>query len=407
MKALCTYSKKNLLHNLNVIKAELKNAHPRDTHKVKIMAIIKSNAYGHGCIPVSKILDKEVDAFGIILIEDALKLRDEGISKPIVLLEGVFNRRELEMAAEYGFHVVFHDDDHIDWLYENPLPRKLHAWLKIDTGMGRLGFSLENADEAMRKLKNNSSIYERSIRIMSHFACADNPEHSLNNVQIKEFRKFIKKYDDCEKCFCNSAGIFAFPKMHYDWVRPGIALYGGNPFPVNSTSPLASALENKLKSQLKPVMTFKTKLYKIKEKTTDGQNAGGYGAGSLCSKGMRVGIVPVGYSHGYPRSTQNGRVVRINNTNCRMISQVMMDMMLVDLSDCPDAQVDNDIILWGDGLPIEDVAGDSGRISYDLLCGVGVDHHNKIVYSWDDTSSKLTRNKSQATKETYLIKPDI
>jgi alanine racemase len=379
-KAICSLSTDNLLHNLKTIQEAAPHA--------KIMAILKSNAYGHGRIPVSKILEKnKVGALGLTSIYDAIKLREEGINTQITLIEGVFSREELELAAENGFYVVFHDYDQIGWLNEGPLPCKLHAWLKIDTGMGRLGFAPKKAEKVMNELSQNRSIYQ-PIGILSHFACADNPEHPLNTEQKEAFLDFIEKCPpESEKCFCNSAAIFAFPEMQFDWVRPGLALYGGNPFPRDSVSDIANDLEKDLKQKLRPVMTFKTKLWKIKIKA-EGENAGGYGAEYLCSKGSRIGIAPVGYSHGYPRTTQNDRNVLINETLCPVIRPVMMDMTLIDLSNCPDAEIGNDVILWGEGLPIEDVATDSGRISYDLLCGVGVDRHTKIMFEWKPKHAK-------------------
>lgn len=371
-KAICTLSTENLLHNLAMIKKTAPGA--------KVMAILKSNAYGHGRILVSEKLEKHVGAFGLTSIDDAMKLRDKGINTPITLIEGVLNREELELSSEYGFYVVFHDEDHIGWLRQAPLPCKLHAWLKIDTGMGRLGFSPEKAAEVMKELSENPSIYQ-PVGIMSHFACADDPNHPLNKKQIQTFLKFIKNHHKSEKCFCNSAALFAFPKMQFDWVRPGLALYGGNPFSKQSDSPRTKKLESRINSELKPVMTFKTKLYKIKIKKNN-EYAGSYGADNPCSEGMRVGIIPVGYSHGYPRSTHDDRKVLIKGKLCRVIPPVMMDMTLVDLTNCPDAEANDTVILWGEDLPIEDVAIDSGRISYELFCAVGVDRHSKIMFEW-------------------------
>jgi alanine racemase len=412
--AMCILSADNLLLNLTTIK--------KKTPNTKIMAIIKSNAYGHGRISVAKILLKNethVDGFGLNSINDAVSLRNV-IDKirdardvndiPITLIEGVFNPQELICAAETNLSVVFPSERQIAWLQESHLPCKIRAWLKLNTGMNRLGFSPERAESVMEILSNHDSI-EQPVGIMSHFACADNPDHPLNVKQISVFRSFIKKYHDNPKCFCNSAALFAFPEMHYDWVRPGLALYGGSPF----EGVTAASLD------LKPVMTFKSKLSELK-KIKKGETGGGYNADFICPEDMMVGIASVGYSHGYPRVKpkkrrghffgaifefilqtlgipiyQKERRVLINGVSCPVIEPVMMDMINIDLRNCPDAKVGDEVIFWGDGLPIEDVASDSGRISYDLFCGVGVDRHSKITFEWEQNCSNpfCDRSKEQ------------
>ena len=214
----CTLSTENLLHNVAVLRAKAPRA--------KMMAMVKANAYGHGLRSVGLRLDKHVDAMGVASIDEALALRQAGVTAPIVLIEGVFVPDELRVAAEHGFQVVFHDPCQLHWLAETPLPVPLVAWVKIDTGMGRLGFSPETATDALHILSQSESVHQ-PVGLMSHFACADTPEHPLNQRQITAFQKLAQHHKGA-KSFCNSAAIFSFPDQHNDWVRPGLSLYGAS-----------------------------------------------------------------------------------------------------------------------------------------------------------------------------------
>lgn len=355
-KSTCTFSSENLLNNLRIIKSLAPNS--------KIMAIVKDNAYGHGLVKVSRYLTSCVDAFGVANIADAIVLREAGIDTPITLIEGVFEPGELVIASENDFRVVLHSDYQIEWLADCKLRFKLNAWLNLNTGMGRLGFSPAVAIKAMKVISESPSIVQ-PVGIMSHFACADDLNNTLNEKQIEIFNEFVKNYSG-EKCFCNSAGILNFPDMQYDWVRPGLTLYGGSP--LNGTS--AESLG------LKPVMTFRTKLIAI-QKLKCGDNVG-YGSHYTCPEDMNVGIAAVGYGQGYPRATKDGGRVIVRGICCPLIGRVMMDMTAIDLRSCPSARIGDKVTLWGDGLPIEEVAAASDRISYDLLTGV----RNKVHFEW-------------------------
>ncbi|MFA4995427.1 MAG: alanine racemase [Bdellovibrionales bacterium] len=355
-KTLCTLSTANLLHNLEVIRSR--------APKSKIMAMVKANGYGHGIRSVSKRLEGHVDALGVAAIDEAMALREAGVKTSITLIEGVFASDELRLAAKQGFSVAFHSDHQILWLRHAKLPKKLHAWLKINTGMGRLGFSPKAAEAALRMLSKSASIVQ-PVGIMSHFACADEPKHSLNAKQIAAFNAFTEKHDGA-RSLCNSAGIFAFPKMQYDWVRPGLALYGASPLEGKSAASLG----------LKPVMTFKTELIAI-QRFKRGGNVG-YGASFSCPEHMPVGIAAVGYGDGYPRLVGKGAVVLVNGKRCPLIGRVAMDMAAVDLRPSPKAAVGDKVTLWGEGLPVEDLAGFTDRISYDLLTGL----QNRVRFEW-------------------------
>lgn len=357
-KTLCTLSTANLLHNLAVIKTQAPRA--------KIMAMVKANAYGHGLRSVAQRLEGHVDALGVASIDEALALRQAGVKTPITLIEGVFTPEELRLAAEQNFTTVFHSDHQIRWLDETQLPVKLHAWLKINTGMGRLGFSMKTALPALQALSDNPSI-DQPVGIISHFACADEPTRALNQKQITAFRAFTHDLKG-EKSFCNSAALLAFPQMHYDWVRPGLSLYGASPLAGSTAASLG----------LKPVMTFQTELIAIQH-FTRGDNVG-YGASFTCPEDMRVGIASIGYGDGYPRLVREGTAVLINGARCPIIGRISMDMTVVDLRACATAAVGDKVTLWGEGLPVEALAATSDRVAYDLLTGV----QNRVKFVWSD-----------------------
>jgi alanine racemase len=351
----CILSKGNLLHNLAFIKTKVPHA--------KIMAMVKDNAYGHGIIPVSQILEDHIDALGVVSIEEAMMLRKKGIKKPIVLMEGVFTPDELLISSEQKFSIIFHSLHQINWLMQTKLPNKLHAWLKLYTGM-EMGFSPETAIQAMKVLSTNSSIIQ-PVGIMSHFACANIPTHPLNTEQIRQFQSFIQDYPG-EKSLCNSAAILAFPDMHYHWVRPGLALYG--------VSPLSGVTASSI--GLKPVMNFQSEILAIHH-LKEGDNVS-YNSIFTCPEDMLVGFAAVGYSQGYPQRSIRRREVLVNGVHCPLIGEVTMDWIAIDLRPCADAKVGSEVILWGEGLPVEEVAVCSDHISYDLMTNV-----RNVKHEWN------------------------
>lgn len=366
--AVAILSTENLLHNLKVIKGKAPQS--------KVIAMVKANAYGHGLRSVSSRLEKYVDMLGVASIDEALALRKVGIQIPIILAEGVFEPNELLVASTEGFHVVFHEEIQLQWLSNLSCPLPIQAWLKVDTGMGRLGFSIENASQYYDQLSKSRQIAQ-PIRIMSHMACADDAMNPLNQQQINAFQAFLQKVSQkgsSEASLCNSAGVFQFPECHYNFVRPGIALYGASPV-LNKT---AEDLN------LKPVMTLQTSL--IATKVIKKGSPVGYGARYICPTDLLVGIVAFGYGDGYPRTTKDGAPILVNNTKCQLIGRVSMDMIAVDLSPCPTAKVGDPVILWGNDLPIEEVAKFTDNVSYDLLTGV----QNRVKFHW-------TRNVTPAT----------
>lgn len=355
--AIAILSTENLLHNLKVIKT----AAP----KAKIIAMVKANAYGHGIRSVGMRLDSHIDMLGVASIDEALALRKVGVKAQIMLAQGIFEPSELITAAAEKFHVVFHNKAQIEWLEKTNLPIPLNCWLKINTGMGRLGLDLADAKKYYNKLQNHHSI-AKPIRIISHFACADEINHPLNQQQIDNFQDFIKD-TNTEYSFCNSAAIFNFPDHHYDYVRTGIALYGISPIAPKSAAELG----------LKPVMTLQTSLISVQH-MPKGSNIG-YSARYHCPEDMPVGIIAFGYGDGYPINAQDGTPILVNNKECKLIGRPSMDMIAVDLRSCSDAKVGDPVTLWGEGLPIEKVVEHiPGNITYNMLTAI----QNRVKFIW-------------------------
>ncbi len=331
--------------------------------------MVKANAYGHGLRAVGQRLDGLADALGVASLDEALALRQAGVQTPLLLIEGVFHPEELTIAAAYGFRVVFHHASQLKWLAQTFLPKPIEAWVKIDTGMGRLGFAPEDAAQVLKILAESPSV-EGPVTLLSHLACADEPEHPLNQQQIKVFEDVARGHQG-PKSLCNSAGVFAFPEVQQDWVRPGLALYGASPLNGRSAAALG----------LKPVMCFHTQLIAVK-KLKQGAPLG-YGARFICPEDMPVGIMAVGYGDGYPRQATEQTPVLVENmegkrTRCLIAGRVSMDMAAIDLRPCPTATVGSRVILWGEALPVEEVAASMTHSAYDLLTGV----QNRVRFEW-------------------------
>jgi alanine racemase len=354
--AIATLSTENLLHNLEVIKKQAKGR--------EVIAMIKANGYGHGLRSVALRLDGKIYSLGVASVDEAMALRQANVKMPITLMSGAFEADDLFIASCQNFHLIFHEETQINWLNNIKLPNPLKIWLKIDTGMGRLGFDLESAKRAYEILSNHPQIIQ-PIGIMSHLACADEPNHPLNQKQIDNFKNFVKDLPG-PKSFANSAAIFSFADNLYDVVRPGISLYGISPLKGKTASDLG----------LKPVMTLQTRLVAVSD-AKKGSNIG-YGARFTCPEDMKIGVIAMGYGDGYPRSARDGTPVLVNNKRCQLVGRVSMDMAMIDLRHCPEAAVGDPVILWGEGLPIEEVAQHTDNIPYDIICGV----QQRVKFYW-------------------------
>jgi alanine racemase len=324
----------------------------RAAHRSKVFAVVKANAYGHGVERVARALP-QADGFATLELDGAIALRERSVTAPIVLLEGFFEPSELRAISSAGLATVVHHEDQLRMLEADKPDRLLDVWLKVNTGMNRLGFPLAQARPALERLKHSGTT--RSITLMTHFATADGPEG---------VEESMRRFDEATKgvalprSLANSAAIFAHPESHGDIVRLGIGLYGATPFAERSAHALG----------LKPAMTLESKLIAIQE-----MNAGeavGYGGEYKAGKTMRVGVVACGYADGYPRHAPSGTPVMVAGARTRTVGRVSMDMITVDLTPVPLAAVGSPVVLWGEGLAVDEVALAARTVGYELLCAV-------------------------------------
>ena len=320
----------------------------------RVMAILKANAYGHGLVPVAQALP-DAAAFGIVCLDEAIALREAGFDRRIVLLEGLFDPDETLLISGYRLDVVIHHPVQVEILEKSRLSRSLDVWLKVDTGMHRLGFAPAAVPAIVERLGRIDRISR--LRWFSHLACADNEGSRYTTSQLNVFSQSIQGREG-ERSLANSAAVLAWPETHLDWVRPGIMLYGGSPLLGKTASELG----------LQPVMTLDTRLIAVN--TRQPGDAVGYGGDWVCPETMRVGVAAVGYGDGYPRHAPGGMPVLLNGKRAALIGRVSMDMICIDLRPHPDARVGDQVTLWGEGLPVDEVAVKAGTIAYELLCNV-------------------------------------
>tara|TARA_E500000331_G_scaffold354618_1_gene408084 strand:+ start:1858 stop:2901 length:1044 start_codon:yes stop_codon:yes gene_type:complete len=323
--------------NLSIVRAKAPTS--------KVMAVIKADAYGHGAVAVAKHISP-VDSFGVARVEEGKELRDAGIDAPIVILEGFLNAQELNASEHLGLDVVVHSEHQLALLSQGSFSGGI--WVKVTTGMNRLGFSLSSLEEVLDKLAS-----QKIIGIMSHLASADS-DPAMTRQQVSSFYETANKFN-LPLSIANSAGILDFPASHLDWVRPGLMLYGASPF-------------SQLNADLHAAMTFSAPIIAI-NKLTIGQSVG-YGGTWVAPRNCRVAVLAVGYADGYPREIFNGSVA-LGDVRRNIVGRVSMDMICVELDDHDDVSVGDEAVLWGIGLPIEEVATMARTIPYTLMCGVG------------------------------------
>lgn len=320
-----------------------------------VIAVIKANAYGHGMLEIANTLN-EADAFAVARVAEAIALRQAGITKAIVLLEGFSSEAELKLASEYQLECVIHHESQLQ-LLEQTKGNAIALWLKVDTGMHRLGFNPDDVKNISQRLEQIDTV-NHPVKYMTHLANADDKHDKKTLNQVNTFYKSIEDITVEETSIANSAGILGWPQTHASWNRPGIMLYGVSPF-INS---VAADLN------LKPVMTLSSSLISIKQLKKG--EAIGYGGSYVCEKDMTIGVVAIGYGDGYPRHAKTGTPVLVNNKRCALVGRVSMDMICVDLGEQKNVQVNNPVTLWGEGLAIEEIAECADTIAYELLCGV-------------------------------------
>ncbi|CAK0745978.1 alanine racemase 1 [Gammaproteobacteria bacterium] len=320
----------------------------------KVMAILKANAYGHRLAGLADVF-QEADAFGVACIPEAEALRT-WTNKPITLLEGVFEASEYPIAASLGLSVVIHHRWQIDALASAHLPVLISVWLKIDSGMHRLGLSPEEAKDVWKRLQSCPWVIQPT-GWMTHFACADARNSPMTAHQLQSFQKSVAGLPG-EHCLANSAAILSVPEAHCDWVRPGLMLYGISPFLGETASSLG----------LRPVMHFRSTLIAIRN-VKRGETVG-YGGAWESPTDTTIGTIAAGYADGYPRHAPSGTPVLVNGYRVPLAGRVSMDMLCVDLKEYPEAKIGDPVILWGENLPVEEVATAAGTIPYELLCHI-------------------------------------
>ena len=333
-----------LRHNLREV---------RTRARARVMAIIKANGYGHGLVWVAKNLP-DADGFGVASLEEGLELRAAGISNDICLLEGFFEPAEIPLIVSERLTPVIHESHQIAALQRFQAPRALDVWVKVDTGMHRLGFPAYELARIMADLR--AIPYIRHIGLLSHLASAEMASSPTTRQQLAAFAGL--KPTAAFYSLANSAAILQWPATHGDWVRPGLMLYGASPIPGEIGADFG----------LKPVMTLRSRLISVRRRARG--DSIGYGGTYLCSEDMPVGIVGLGYGDGYPRELSSTVSVLVRGQRAPLIGRVSMDMLNVDLRSIPEAQVGDEVILWGQGLPVEEIAEAAGTIPYTLLCGL-------------------------------------
>ncbi len=321
----------------------------------RLYAVIKANAYGHGLLRAASSLEA-ADALAVARVEEAVLLREAGIQKPLLVLEGFFNVEELEAASFHQLEVAIQQPEQLQILRQNPIKKPIQCWLKIDTGMHRLGFQPDAVDAAWQFLSTHESV-AKGVRVMTHLASADDLADPVSQHQLKLFHSLTQKFSTATSV-ANSAGIIGWPEARSDWVRPGIMLYGASPMQGRTGE----------QDGLLPVMTLKSRIIAINSFTKG--SAIGYSGTWTCPEDMRVGVVAAGYGDGYPRHAPAGTPLLVRGKRLPLIGRVSMDMLNIDLRGLPDAQVGDEVVLWGDGLAAEEIAQRAGTIAYELFCGV-------------------------------------
>lgn len=336
-----------LVNNFNIIKSLAPTS--------KVLAVLKANGYGHGLERIAKALP-QADAFGVARIDEALALRADGITQPIVLLEGVFSVEDLPILVANNLQTIVHNKEQLNAITGATLDKPLKVWLKIDTGMHRLGINPEEFNFYYHALSTCINVQQPLI-LMSHLGCADDKNNKATVHQLALFEKLTHGLLE-ERSMANSAGVYAWPAAHYQWIRPGLILYGVSPMLNSDIKPF----------NISPVMTLQSSLIAIRQ-LEKGESVG-YGGAWTSTKATTIGVVAIGYGDGYPRHAANGTPVLINGRKVPLIGRVSMDMITVDLGDSSQDNIGDLVTLWGQGLPVEVIAEYATTIPYELLCNI-------------------------------------
>lgn len=359
MKVPCaTIDATALRHNLAAVR--------RFAPGSKVMAIIKANGYGHGLVSTARALAGQpsgfsgADAFGVARLEEGLALRQAGIATPIVLLEGVFSAEEVGVAAHESMQIVVHSFEQIEMIERSSRGAAFEMWVKVDTGMNRLGFRVDEFERAWNRIR---AIHPKRLRVMTHLSSAEVRDGVVTAEQLAQFHSIAPP--GIERSIANSAGVVVREDARAEWVRPGLMLYGVSPVPDQSAADLG----------LRPAMTLSTQL--IATRRVRAGEAVGYNGIWRAEKDSEIGIAAVGYGDGYSRNLKSGAPILVNGRETRVVGRVSMDMTAVEITGLQ-AHVGDPVTLWGEGLPVDRVAPFAGTIAYELLCGIS----QRVAVEW-------------------------
>jgi alanine racemase len=340
-----TISAAALAHNLAIARQHAGAA--------KVWAVLKANAYGHGLLRAAQALSA-ADGYAVLDFVDALKLRSAGVDKPILMLEGYFRPEDIALLSRHRLTPVIHNIEQVEWLEKTPPEAPIDVYLKVNSGMNRLGFAVDNVRLAWNALQNSPAVDK--VTLMTHFADADG-EGGIAG-QLQWFNELTQPFEAL-RSVANSAALLRFPdETRCDWVRPGIMLYGCSPFSFKSAEEIG----------LKPAMTLASEIIGVQH-LQPGERVG-YGFTYEAGQEMTIGVVACGYADGYPRHAPSGTPVLVAGQRTRTVGRVSMDLICVDISDIQEAYIGTPVTLWGEGLPCDEVALSAGTVSYELLCAL-------------------------------------
>ena len=327
----------------------------REVTGAKALAVIKADAYGHGAVRCAQALEGEADGFAVACIEEALELRAAGIRAPVLLLEGFFEADELALIVEHDFWCVVHSLWQLEAIEQASVAKPLNIWLKLDSGMHRVGLHPDDYQNAYQRLLASGKVAK--IVLMSHFARADELDSAASARQVEVFEA-ARQGLSAQISLRNSPAVLGWPNIPSDWVRPGIMLYGATPF----------EQQQALAARLQPVMSLESKVICVRELPA-GEPVG-YGAQFIAPRPMRIGVVAMGYADGYPRQAPTGTPVLVAGQRSQLLGRVSMDMLCIDLTDVPQAGLGSPVELWGTHILASDVAAAAGTIPYQIFCNL-------------------------------------
>lgn len=318
----------------------------------KTYAVVKANAYGHGMLACAKALP-EADGFAVACVDEAQLLREGGITQPILVLQGAYDAGEWQKACELNVQLVLHHEKQLQDRQQAKLNQPVQVFLKINSGMNRVGFTLDQVDAVLAQLAEDSQLQLQTV--MTHFSSADEPDSPAFGAQLSYM---ASRAWPAPLCLSNSAALYRSRPLKDSISRPGIMLYGASPLLEKSAAELG----------LKPVLSLRSKL--ISTHLVPKGEGVGYGGDWRAAKDSRIGVVAIGYGDGYPRHAPHGLPVWVAGKICPLIGRVSMDMITVDLTDHPDAQIGSEVELWGEHISVDTIASQCRTISYELLCKI-------------------------------------